>query len=57
MEDGHLASRFLELFNCAKDRNAKVIDYMDKRGSQISWCPIFRRNLIEHEEEKLLDLL
>lgn len=57
MEDSPLASRFPKLLNCAKDRNAKVIDYMDKNGSQISGCPIFRRKLMEHEERKLLDLL
>lgn len=57
MEDSPLASRFPKLLNCAKDRNAKVMDYMDKNGSQISGCPIFRRKLMEHEERKLLDLL
>ena len=32
-----LLSAFLELFNCASNQKAKVLDYMERRGEGIVW--------------------
>lgn len=48
---------FLDLFRCARNQSAKVKDYMDGNGNQITWAPIFRRSLQELEERHLFSLL
>ena len=45
--DRPLESIFPELFNCASNQEAKVIDYMERRGDCIIWGSIFRKNLNE----------
>ena len=52
-----LASAYPELFNCASDQEAKVIDHLERRGDCIMWRPIFRRNLNEVEELQFRSLL
>lgn len=59
--DGHLASEFPDLFNCTLEKEAKVKSYSKQSGirGQLIWCPLFRRNLREHESQfmSLLNLL
>lgn len=45
-----MAISFPELFNCASNKYAKVIDYVERRGDSIVWGPVFRRSLNEVEE-------
>eukprot|EP00268_Persea_americana_P033450 TRINITY_DN3312_c0_g1_i6.p1 TRINITY_DN3312_c0_g1~~TRINITY_DN3312_c0_g1_i6.p1 ORF type:complete len:225 (-),score=29.21 TRINITY_DN3312_c0_g1_i6:634-1308(-) len=54
-----LASKFPDLFNCARDKQANVENYMDRSGmsGQITWSPTFRRNLKENEELQFLSLI
>ena len=40
-----LATTFPNLFLCASNLDARVVDYMVRRGDSIMWGPIFRRNL------------
>ena len=55
--DRPLASTFPELFNCASNQEAKVIDYMERRGDCVSWGLVFRRNLNEVEKFQFRSLL
>ena len=52
-----LASTYPELFNCASNQEAKVIDYMERRGDCIIWGPVFRWNFNEVEELQFRSLL
>lgn len=54
--DGPLAYQFPDLFNCAKDQQAKVATYSDRNGTQVQWAPIFRRKLSVEEEMQLFSL-
>lgn len=45
------------VFNCARDKEAKLQDYLERRGGQVVWGPTLRRNLTETEERQLVDLL
>ena len=53
-----LASKFLDLFNCAIEKKAKVESYIERSSMRghVSWSPTFRRNLKEHEENQFLSL-
>lgn len=55
--DNTLADQFLHLLYYAKDCLAKVGDYMELNEGQVGWCPVFRRNVTELEEEQLMELL
>ena len=57
MGEVSLASLFPDLFSCASNQEAKVIDYMERRGDNIIWGPIFRRNLNWIEEDQFQSLL
>lgn len=57
MGDAPLVSTFPDLFHCASSQEAKVIDYMERRGDSIVWGPIFKRNLNEMEESQFRSLL
>ena len=54
---GPLSVKFPDLFRRASNQLAKVKDYMVSNNNRTSWGPIFRRNLVESEVEKLLCLL
>ena len=45
-----LATSYLDLFNCASNQSAKIIDYIERIDDCIIWGPIFRRN--EREESR-----
>ena len=55
--DRPLAAQFSDLFNCVAEKHARVKAYMTTVGGQVVWCPIFRRNLKDHEVPQLLLLL
>lgn len=58
--DTTLAEQFPDLFSCARDKQAKVSNYMLKVADSIHWSPVFRRNLSQSGESQfssLLDLL
>eukprot|EP00268_Persea_americana_P054181 TRINITY_DN6183_c0_g1_i3.p1 TRINITY_DN6183_c0_g1~~TRINITY_DN6183_c0_g1_i3.p1 ORF type:complete len:183 (+),score=26.84 TRINITY_DN6183_c0_g1_i3:67-549(+) len=55
--DQPLAAQFLDLYRCARNKQAKVKDYMDRDAERILWGPIFRRDLTESEEKNLMNLL
>lgn len=57
MGDSTLAEQFPALHDCARDRLAKVGDYMNLNEGQVLWCPVFRRNMTKSEEDHLLELL
>lgn len=57
MGDVPLAISFPQLYNCASDKGAKVIYYLERRGDSVVWGPIFRRNLNEVEEGQLLSMM
>ena len=44
-----LAGLFPDLFRCVLDKEAKIINYLNRQGSgaKIVWGPTFRRNLKE----------
>lgn len=52
-----LASLFPDLFCCASNQEAQVLDYMERRGDMIAWRPIFKRNLNKIEEDQFRSLL
>ena len=54
-----LAVQFLDLYRCARNRQAKAKDFMESDADRILWgpTPIFRRDLIESEEDNLMSLL
>ena len=41
MGDKPLAVQFPSLYNCARNQEAKINDYLDKSSHQVSWSPIF----------------
>lgn len=45
------------VFNCARDKEAKLQDYLERKGGQVVWGPTLRTNLTETEEGQLVDLL
>ena len=47
--DRPLASTFSELFNCASNQEAKVIDYMERKEGRVIWGTVFKRTLNEVE--------
>lgn len=55
--DISLAMQFPYLFRCAKDKEAYIQRSFEMLENEIIWCPIFRRNLMEHEEAQFLSLL
>ena len=59
IEEEPLASKFPSLFNCARDKQAKVDSYIDRSvtSGQITWSPTFRRNLKENEEIQFMSLV
>lgn len=52
-----MAAQFLDLYKYARDRQTRVVDYMDRTSNQVSWAPILRRDLIEYEERQLFSML
>ena len=50
-----LVIQFPDLYKCAKNRKARVRDYLDTNGSKQLWGPIFKRNLFETEEANLFN--
>lgn len=57
MVDNSLATRFPNLFACARNRRAMVSDYMIRNGNNILWSPIFRRHFSEEEEIQFFSLM
>lgn len=54
--DRPLAEKFPQLYSCARNRQAKVREYMKRTPLQTLWCPILRRNLRESEKADLFSL-
>ena len=55
---GHsIVSTFPELFKCASNQEAKVVDYMERRRDSIILGLVFKRNLNEVEELQFRSLL
>ena len=52
-----LASTFPELFRCATNHEAKVIEYMERKGDCISWGHTFRRNFKDVEGSQFHSML
>ena len=52
-----LAISFPNLFNCATNQIAKVIDYLERIDDRVVWGPIFRRNLNEVEEAQFTEMM
>lgn len=57
MVDNSLATRFPNLFACARNRITMVSDYMIRNGNNILWSPIFRRHFSEEEEIQFFSLM
>lgn len=55
--DRSLGTQFPDLFNCAKDKEAKVKAYMARISNQVVWSPTLRRNLKDNEESQFISLL
>lgn len=55
--DTPLSLHFPDLYRCARNQQAKVMDYMERDVDRTLWGPIFRRNLLESEEGSLMSLL
>lgn len=55
--DTSLAEQFPDLFSCARDKQAKVSNYMLKVADSIHWSPVFRRNLSQIGESQFFSLL
>lgn len=54
--DRSLAIQYLSLFTCARNKESKVQDYLERVGSQVVWGPTLRRNLTKAEEAQLIIL-
>lgn len=52
-----LAVSFPDLFRCARNQSAKVIDYMVRTNDSIILGSIFRRSLNEREETEFRSML
>lgn len=52
-----MASIFPEIFRCAANQRALVLDYMERLGDKVVWDPIFRSNLNDEEETQFSAML
>lgn len=55
--DRPLAAQFLELYRCASNRQAKVINYLSRNANQIVWSSVFRWNFMQIELSQFYSLM
>lgn len=55
--DRSLADQFPRLYRCAREGRVKVSDYLAKTSYAITWAPIFKRDLLQWEENGMLSFL
>ena len=55
--DTPLVVQFPDLYSCARNKQAKAVDYMNRVADRVLWGPTLGRDLTESVEENLMTLL